>query len=63
MSKVLNVMIDYLLFYVPPRIFHSYGDVNNAGEGLKIKVYAWQMLRTYSNPEIIFMLILIVINK
>ena len=28
-------LIDYLLFYVPPRIFHSYGDVTNAGEGLQ----------------------------
>jgi hypothetical protein len=28
-------LIDYLMFYVPLRIFHSYGDVTITGEGLQ----------------------------
>jgi hypothetical protein len=30
-----NLLIDYLRFYVPLKIFHSYGDVTIAGEGLQ----------------------------
>jgi hypothetical protein len=28
-------LIDYLLFYVPLKIFHLYGDVTITGEGLQ----------------------------